>query len=122
MLAGGAAIAADGIGMDLDQARRLEDATALVDVVEDREGLVLGPVGPVQRGALALREAGAAGAAIEEPKLPGLAESAGDGEVSGVAAAEVWASGILTTEPSEVVQGLKCRLEREARARLEALL
>ena len=122
MLAGGAAVAADGIGMDLDQARRLEDATTLGDVFEDRGDLVLGPVGAVQRGALTFGEAGAAGAAIEEPKLPGLAESAGDGEVCGIAAAEVGASGIQATESRQVVPGLRCGLEREARARLEALL
>ena len=32
---------ADGIGMDLDQVRRLEDTAALVDVFEDREDFVL---------------------------------------------------------------------------------
>jgi hypothetical protein len=122
VLTGGAAVATDGIGMDLDQARRLENTTTLVDVIEDRGDRVLGQVGPVQRGALAFGEAGAAGAAIEEPKLPGLAESAGDGEVCGVAAAEVGASGILATELREVVHGLRCGLEREARKRLEALL
>ena len=65
MFTGGAAVAADGIGVDLDQARRLEDATALGDVLEDRGDLVLGQVGAVQRGALAFGEPGAAGAAIE---------------------------------------------------------
>src|SRR3954449_3997035 len=94
--------------MDLDQARRLADAAPLGDVFEDRGDLVLGQVGAVQRGALALGEAGAAGAAVEEPKLPGLAESAGDGEVSGVAAAVVGAWGIQATESREVVQGLSC--------------
>src|SRR5258707_2166743 len=108
MLAGGAAVAADGIGVDLDQARRLADAASLVDVFEDRGDLVLGQVGAVERGPLALGEAGAAGAAIEEPKLTGLAESAGDGEVCGVAAGEVRASGILATEAREVVHGLRC--------------
>ena len=53
MLAGGAAVTADGIGMDLDQPRRLEDATALGDVLEDRGELILGQVGAVQRGPLA---------------------------------------------------------------------
>jgi hypothetical protein len=48
----GAAVAAGGIGMDLDQARRLADAVAFVDVFEDRGDLVLGRVGAVQRGAL----------------------------------------------------------------------
>ena len=93
-----------------------------MDVFEDREDLVLGQVGAVQRGALAFGEAVAAGAAIEQAILPGLAESAGDGEVSGVAAAEVGASGIQATESREVVHGSRCGLEREARTRLETLL
>ena len=54
MITGGAAVAADGIGMDLDEAHRLEDATPLVDVFEDRGDLVRGQVGAIQRGALAL--------------------------------------------------------------------
>ena len=53
MHTGGAAVVADGIGMDLDQARRLEDTAALVDVFEDREDLVLRQVAAVQRGTLA---------------------------------------------------------------------
>jgi hypothetical protein len=122
MFAGGAAVAADGVGMDLDQARPLEDAAALGDVFEDRGDPVLGQVGAVQRGALALGGAGAAGAAIGQAILPVLAESAGDGEVSGVAAADVGASGILATGSREVVHGLRCGLEREARIRLESLL
>src|SRR5262249_12294404 len=122
MLAGGAAVAADSIGVDLDQARRLEDAAALADVLEDRSGLVLRQVSPVQRRPLAFGEAGAAGAAIEESKLAGLAESTGDGEVSGVATAEVGTLRILATEAREVVHGLRSELEREARTRLEALL
>jgi hypothetical protein len=79
-------------------------------------------VGAVQRGALAFGEPGAAGAAIEQAILSGFAESAGDSEVCGVAAAEVGASRILATESREVVHGLRCGLEREARERLEALL
>jgi hypothetical protein len=122
MGAGGAAVVADGIGMDLDQACRLEDAAALVDVFEDRENLVLRQVGAVERGPLAFGEAGAAGAAREQAILPGLAESAGDGEISGIAAAEVRALGILATETRQIVHGLRCGLEREARTRLEALL
>ena len=104
---------ADGIGMDLDQAHRLEDTTALVDVFEDREDLVLRQVGAVQRGTLAFGEPGAAGAAIEQAILPELAESAGDGEISGVAEAEVWALGILATESRQVVHGLRCGLKEK---------
>jgi hypothetical protein len=122
MFTSGATVAADGVGMDLDQARRLEDATTLVDVFEDRVDIVLGQVGAVQRGALAFGEPGTAGAAIEQPILSGLAESASDGEISGITAAEVGASRILATESRGVVHGLRCGLEREVRTRLEALL
>src|SRR5262249_60041412 len=72
LLAGGAGIAADGIRMDLDQAGRLEDATTLGDVLEDRGDRVLGQVGAVQRGSFALGEAGAAGAAKEQGVPPKL--------------------------------------------------
>jgi hypothetical protein len=51
------AVVADGIGMDIDQPGRLEDAAALGDVFQDREDFVLGQVGAVQRGALAFGEA-----------------------------------------------------------------
>jgi len=51
-----------------------------------------------------------------------LAEPAGDGEVSGVAAAEVGASGILATEAREVVHGVMHGLERSAKEGLETSL
>ena len=89
---------ADGLGMDFDQARPLEDAAALGDVVQDREDLVLGQVGAVQRGALVLGETGLRDAAREQTISPVLAESAGDGETSGSAASMVGASEILATE------------------------
>jgi hypothetical protein len=122
MLAGTAAVAADGVGMDVDQAGRLADAATLVDVSEDREGLVLGQAGAIERGALALREAGAAPPAIELTELPLLAESAGDGEISGAAASEVGAAGIQATEPREIVHGAMRGLETEVKKGLEALL
>ena len=100
---------------------RLEDTTALVDVFEDREDLVLRQVAGTA-GYPCVRKPGAAGAAIEQAILPELAESAGDGEISGVAEAEVWALGILATESRQVVHGLRCGLEREARTRLETPL
>jgi hypothetical protein len=56
-------LVADGIGMDVDQPCGLEDATALGDVVEDREDLVLGQMGAIQRCALAFGAVGPATAA-----------------------------------------------------------
>jgi len=89
---------------------------------KSRGGLVLGQVGAIQRSTLSLGESGAAGAAIEQAKLPGLAQPAGDGEVSGAAAAVVRTSGIQATDAREVVHGLRCGLEREVRTRLDELL
>src|SRR5580700_292591 len=108
--------------MNLDQPGRLEHTASLVDVIEDRPDFVLGQVGAVQRGPLALGEPGAAGAAVEQAILPGLAQPAGDGEVSGVAAAEVGAWGIQATEWREVVHGARCRLQEQARTWFETLL
>jgi hypothetical protein len=122
VLTGGAGVAADGIGMDLDQPSRLEDAAALGDMFEDRGDLVLRQMGAVQRGALALGEPGAAGAAVEQAILAGLAESVGDGEVSGAASGEVGASGIQATESREVVHGSGCGLQEQDRIRLELVL
>ena len=119
---GGAGQSDDGVAVDADEAPGLADAVALGQVLQDRDGGLLGEVAAIQRRALALGEAGAAGAAVEEPKLPGPAESAGNGEVSGVAAAEVGTSRILATESREVVHGLRCGLERVAGTRVEALL
>src|SRR5262249_16632881 len=118
VLTGGAGVAADGIGMDLDQPGRLEDAAALGDVFAERSDLGLGQVGAVQRGALALGEPGAAGAAVEQTILAGLAEAAGDGEISGAAPAEVGTSGIQATESREVVHGSRCGLQEEDRISL----
>jgi hypothetical protein len=115
---GGAGVAGDGVGMDLDQPCRLADSAAFGDVLEDRGDLVLGQVGAVQRGPLALGEAGAAGAAIEQAILAGLAEPAGDGEVSGAAAAELRAPRIQATESGEVVHRSRCGLQEEARTGL----
>src|SRR5262249_20260921 len=108
--------------MDLDQPGGLEDAAALGDVFEDRSDHVLRQVGTVQRGALALGGPGAAGAAVEQAILAVLSESAGDGEVSGAAAAAVGASGIQATEPREVVHGSRRGLQEEDRIRLGLLL
>lgn len=84
--------------------------------------LVLGPVGSVLRGAPAFGETCLAGAAREQAILAVLAESVGDGEISGAGVPEVGALGILATEPREVVHGAMRGLERGARKRLETLL
>ena len=113
---------ADGIGMDLDQCAVLRTPQPSWMCSRIERILSCRQVGAVQRGTLAFGEPVAAGAAIEQAILPELAESAGDGEISGVAEAEVWALGILATESRQVVHSLRCGLEREARTRLETPL
>jgi hypothetical protein len=73
--------------VDTDETAGLADAVALVQVVQDRDGGGFREMAAVQRGAFALREAGAAGVAVELSVLLVLAEAAADGEVAGVAPA-----------------------------------
>ena len=97
-------------------------AATLGDMVEDREDGLLGQVGAIQRSAFAFREAGATGATGEQAILAMLAEVAGDGEISGAAASEVGALGILTAESSEIIHGAMCWIEVEAGKGLETRL
>jgi hypothetical protein len=106
VLPGGAGEADDGIAVDADEAPGLADAVALGQVLQDRDGGLLGEVAAIQRRALALREAGAAGVAVELPELLVLAESAADRVVAGVALAVERAVRILAAEAGEVVHGL----------------
>ncbi len=102
---GGAGQSDDGVAMDADEAPGGADAAPLVEVFEHREGLLLGQMAAVERGALALGEAGPAGVAVELPELLVLAESAADREVTGVASTVERTFGILAAEAGEVVHG-----------------
>jgi hypothetical protein len=70
MRPGLAAEAGDGLAVDADEPPGLADAVALGDVVEDRDGLLVGEVRAEERSALAFGEAGLAGTAAEQ--APGL--------------------------------------------------
>ena len=105
MLSGGAGQSDDGVAVDADEASGGADAAALVEVLEDGEGLLLGEVAAVQRRALAFGEAGPAGVAVELAELLVLAVAAADREVAGVASAVERTVGILAAEAGEVVHG-----------------
>jgi hypothetical protein len=105
VLTGGAGQADDGVAMDAEEASRGADAAALVEVLENGEGCLLGEMAAVERRALALGEAGATGVAIELAELFVLAVVATDREVAGVAPAVERTVGILATEAGEVVHG-----------------
>jgi len=106
MSSGGVGEAEDGVAVDAEEAPGLADAVAFGQVVQDRDGGGFGEMAAVQRGALALREAGAAGVAVELPVLLVLADAAADGEVAGVAPAVERAFGLLAAETGEVVHGM----------------
>src|SRR6516165_4588871 len=92
--------------MDADEATGLTNAAALVDVAQDRGGFRLGQVRPIQGGALALGEAGLAGAAVQEAVLPLPPVAIADGQVPATPDAMVLASGVLAAEPGQVVHGV----------------
>jgi hypothetical protein len=106
MTSGGAGQSDDGVGSDADEAAGLSDAVALGQVVEDGDGRLLGESAAVQGCALALGEASAAGVAVEEAILLGLAVVAADREVAGVALAVERTVGILAAEARAVIHGV----------------
>jgi hypothetical protein len=74
-------VAHDGVFIDARQACGLADATALLEVGEDGEGLGLREPGGEEGGALALGETGLAGAADEQATLLARAIAEADAEV-----------------------------------------
>jgi hypothetical protein len=107
MLPGQFRQADDRIGVDVDQAPGLPDATAFAEVVEDRAGLLLGEMAMEQGRALALGEAVLAGVAVEQSDVVVLAVAGADREVTGVAPSEEGAVGILAAEAREIVHGME---------------
>jgi hypothetical protein len=107
LVAGGAGQSDDGVAMDADEAFGLTDAVALGQMLEHRTGLLVGESAIEQRSALALGEAGLAGAAIEQTDVILLAVAVADGEVAGPSSAVEGAVGILATEAGEIVHGAR---------------
>jgi hypothetical protein len=105
MLPGGASQPDDGVGGDPDEPAGLSDAVALVQVVEDGDGGLIGEPAAEQRRALAFGEAGAAAVAVEESELLVPAVSGTDREVSGVASAVERTVRLLAAEAGQVVHG-----------------
>jgi len=104
MLAGEQAETRDRVLADADQAGGLSDPAAVGDVGQGGEELVVREAGVEQGRALALGEAGLAGAAGEQAALRLGAVAHADGKVAVAAAAVVGAGGVLAAEAAEVVQ------------------
>jgi hypothetical protein len=103
LLPGSAGQSYDGIAMDTDEASGLADAATLGQVLQDRDGGRFGEMTAVKRRALALREVGVAGVAVEQAELLLLAVAAAHGKVAGVASAIESTVGVLAAEASEIV-------------------
>jgi hypothetical protein len=87
----------DGALVDLEQAAGLSDAAAVVEMLQDGEGFVLGQMGLEQRRALALREAGLAGLAPQQTTRPVRPVEAARPDVATAALAVVRTVGVEAT-------------------------
>jgi hypothetical protein len=101
--AGPQGIADDGVFIDPCESRRLADAAAVLEVLEDGEGLALGESGGEQGAALAFGEACLASTADEHAALLVAAVAKADAEVVTVTQAEIRTVRVLATEQAEVV-------------------
>ena len=97
--------------VDPDQATRLADAAALLEMLEDGEGFLLGEFAAVQRGALAFGESLLAGAAGENPAFLVGSIAEADPQVVEAALAVVGAIGVLAAEGFQVVHEVSPRSE-----------
>jgi hypothetical protein len=91
-------VAGDGVLVHADQASGGPGAAALAEVIEDIEGLRIRQSASLQDRALALGEAGLAGAAGDHADASGLAAVAAEGEIPMAPAARIGALGILAAE------------------------
>ena len=89
--------------VDPDQAAGLADAAALLEMLEDGEGFLLGEFGVIKGGALAFREAFLAGAAGEDAALLVGSIAEADAQVVEAALAVVGAIGVLAAEDFQVI-------------------
>src|SRR5262249_1933296 len=103
MGAGPQGVAHDGVFIDARQARGLADATAVLEVGEDSEGLVLRKPSGEQGGAFALGERWRTGAADEQAALLAGAVAEADAEVVTAPQAVIGAVRVLAAEQAEVV-------------------
>src|SRR5262249_17137985 len=94
----------EGSLADREQGAGLADADALGEVGQDGDGLFVRQAGGEQGRALALGEAGLAGAAVEQAALV-LAVAHADGQVAMVALAVVGALGVLAAEGGQGAHG-----------------
>jgi hypothetical protein len=104
LLSGAATVADHRVLANTRQPRRLADATAFGEVVQDSDDLLLGEPSVKQGRAFAFGEACLAGATVEETALTRPVVAA-NREVALPAFAEIRAVAVLTAENAEIVHG-----------------
>jgi hypothetical protein len=102
VLAGPQGIAGNGVLIDAGQPSRLASATAILEVLQDVQGLVVGQPGAEQSSAFAFGEAALAGAAGEHPSLFTGSVVEADADVALTPQAIIRTVGVLTTEEIKV--------------------
>ena len=103
MLPGDAGQPPDGVGIDADQACGAANATALVEVLEHGQGILLGEMAVEQGRALAFGAAIFARLAVEHADVILLAVAGVDREIDGVREAMEGTHRVLTAEAGEVI-------------------
>jgi hypothetical protein len=105
MIAGLSGVSGDGVAVDPDEPLGLADAATLGDVRQQVGDLLAGQVRSEQGRALALGEAGLAGATAEHATRLSGPVTAGLGQVSGVTFAVIGTGRIQAAETGEVIHG-----------------
>jgi hypothetical protein len=105
VLPGQHTIADYGVLVHLNQAAGFADATALGDVSQDGDGILLGQACPEQGRPFAFREAGLASRAIQHPSLLVGAVAITDAQVTGAAFSILGTLRVLTTKVSQLFHG-----------------
>jgi hypothetical protein len=95
-------IAGYGVLIDAGQPSRLASAAAILEVLQDVEGLLVGQPGAIQGSAFAFGEAALAGTAGEHAALLAGAVVEADAQVALAPQAIIGTLGVLTTEEIKV--------------------
>ena len=118
MLAGQASVTDHGVAVHLHQPSGGSNAVAFGEVLEDRDGLLLGQLRAEQGCSLAFGETVLAGAAVKHPALFVLAVAGADGQVAETAFAVI---GALLVHAAETRQVLGHHVEASRSIRRQGL-
>jgi len=105
VLAGEEGQSSDGVAMDAAEASRLASADPLVQVLQDRDDLLVSEPGLVERGPFIFRESNPTGVAAEEADVAVSPHEVVNGEVAAIADAVEFARAVLAAVPREIVAG-----------------